>query len=349
MKTKKTAIIILSWNALPLLKEYLPSVVNNTSQEDADIILADNGSTDDSADYARSLGVEVLSLGENFGFSEGYNRAIKMLWGEGRRYPYTLLLNNDVRVIGHWLDPLLWQLDQNPDTVAVQPSILSDRNHEFFEYAGALGGYLDVLGYPFCRGRLFGTIEPFQKGGKPTYQLYPSSVFWATGACILMRTEAYIEAGGFDGSFFAHQEEIDLAWRLHRKGYNIAVVPSSIVYHLGGGTLSTGNPHKTFLNFRNNLLMLRKNLPSTYGIRTLTISLRLLLDLLAAFSFLFHKNGVKEAGAVLRAWRAFLKTPFTSDKADEEGKKAAYAKLYRHSLLIRYHIFGEKTFSALKK
>ena len=349
METKKTALIILSWNALPLLKEYLPTVVQNTAPDETDLFLADNGSTDGSEDYALSLGVEVLPLGQNYGFAEGYNRAIGMLWDSGRRYPYTLLLNNDVRVVGKWLEPLVWQLDENPDTVAVQPAILSDRNHNLLEYAGALGGFLDFLGYPFCRGRIFSTVEPFQKESKPTYRLYPSPIFWATGACMLIRTGAFVEAGGFDGSFFAHQEEIDLAWRLHRKGFSMAVVPSSVVYHLGGGTLQAGNPRKTFLNFRNNLLMLRKNLPSSGGIRTLTLTLRFFLDLLATLSFLPHKNGQKEAWAVLRAWKAFLSTPFEANKEDEAGKRLAYGKLYHRSLILRYYLFGEKTFSSLKK
>lgn len=348
METKKTAVIILSWNALPLLKEYLPTVVQSIPSEEADILLADNGSTDGSADFARSLGVEVIPLERNFGFAEGYNRAIKGLWDSGRRYPYTLLLNNDVRVQGHWLEPLVWQLEQNPATVAVQPTILSDRDHNLFEYAGAMGGYLDLLGYPFCRGRIFGTIEPFQTDGKPTYRVYPAPVFWATGACMLIRTEAYIDAGGFDASFFAHQEEIDLAWRLHRKGFSMTVVPSSVVYHLGGGTLSSSNPHKTFLNFRNNLLMLRKNLPSAYGIRSLTLIVRFFLDFVAALSFLPHRNGPKEALAVAKAWRANLKTRVPRSKEDEAGKRQAYGKLYPHSLLVRYNLFGEKTYSRLK-
>ena len=349
MKQKKTAVIILSWNALPLLQEYLPTVMDNTSAEAADIYLADNGSTDGSADFARSLGAKVITLDRNYGFAEGYNRAIRALWDEGVRYPYTLLLNNDVRVVGHWLEPLVWHLDQNPAAAAVQPGILSDKDHGLFEYAGASGGHLDFLGYPFCRGRIFTTLEPFQSDGKPTYPLYPASVFWTTGACMLIRTDAFVEIGGFDGSFFAHQEEIDLAWRLHRKGYQMAVVPSGIVYHLGGGTLSVVNPRKTFLNFRNNLLMLRKNLPSAYGIRVLTLLLRFFLDLLAALTFLPHKNGAKEAWAVLRAWRAFLSISVPHDPGDEEGKKLAYEKLYHHSLLVRYHLFGEKTFHALKK
>lgn len=347
--TKQCAIIILSWNALPLLRKYLPSVVRHTPTELADIILADNGSDDGSKEYAHSLDVEVLRLEKNYGFAEGYNRAIRALHEARRTYPLTLLLNNDVRVEQGWLTPLLEHLELNPTTVAVQPAILSERDPKLMEYAGAMGGYLDILGYPFCKGRIFETIEPFQKESVPTYPIYPSSVFWCTGACMLIRTDGYLEVGGFDERFFAHQEEIDLAWRLHRKGYNMAVVPSSVVYHLGGGTLNKGNVRKTFLNFRNNLLMLRKNLPTFSGIRVLTLTLRFFLDLLAAITFLFGKNGYKEAHAVLRAWGEFFSTPERIAPEDEEGKRRAYGKLYHHFLLIRYHLFREKTFSALKK
>ena len=349
MNTKKTAVLILSWNALPLLREYLPTVVSTVPAEEADVILADNGSTDGSADFARSLGVEVFPLDRNYGFADGYNRAIRSLARSGRLYPYTLLLNNDVRTVGRWLEPLVGHLDLNPATAAVQPSLLSDRDHSRFEYAGASGGHLDFLGYPFCRGRIFTTIEPFQKGGNPLYSIYPASVFWATGACLLVRTKLFLDAGGFDSSFFAHQEEIDLAWRLHRMGFGLAVVPSSVVYHLGGGTLSVADPRKTFLNFRNNLLMLRKNLPACRGIRPLTLTLRFFLDLLAALSFLPHKKGLAEAWAVIRAWGAFLRTPLELRPEEEEGKRSAYGKLYPRSLLIRYHLFGEKTYSSLKK
>lgn len=329
----KVAVVILSWNARALLEQYLPSVVEHTPNDLADIILADNGSADASIDYARSLGIEVLELPENYGFARGYNEAIKLL-----EHEYVLLLNNDVRVTSGWLEPLLDFMENHPEAVSIQPKIRWDRQPDRYEYAGAEGGYLDWLGYPFCRGRIFNTLE-LSKG---QYGSAPKKVFWTSGAAMLVRRQCYVSEGGLDERFFAHQEEIDLCWRWNSAGYQLYVVPQSEVYHYGGASLSAENPRKTFLNFRNNLLMLRKNLPDSK--RNWVLSIRFFLDLLAATAFLFQKK-TKEAEAVIKAWSAFAKTPKSTRKG---GRDRAYKELYSHSILVRYHLFGEKTFDKLK-
>lgn len=334
--SKKVAVIILNWNGLSLLEQYLPTVLAYTPRSLADVILADNGSGDDSVSYAKSLGVHTLELGRNYGFAEGYNRAIRLAEG----YEYVLLLNSDVRVTELWLEPLVALLDHSANIAAVQPCILSDRDPSMLEYAGALGGYVDFLGYPFCRGRLFDTLEPYTE----KYGTTPMPVFWTSGACMLIRRDLYLEAGGLDETFFAHQEEIDLCWRLQSMGYSLFVVPSGVVYHYGGASLEAGNPRKTFLNYRNNLRLLSKNLPSS--IRFLTLFSRFFLDLLAALYFLL-KDGRRSAWAVVRAWWAFLTTKTTPIPVCID-RKASYRRLYPHSLLVRYHLHGERLFDQLK-
>lgn len=331
---KKIAVVILSWNAEKLLKRYLPSVVEHTPSSLADIILADNGSTDSSVAYAHSLGVGVIELPENLGFARGYNEAIRQL-----EHEYILLLNNDVRVTPGWIEPLFAFIESHPDVVSVQPKIRWDRQPESYEYAGAEGGYLDWLGYPFCRGRIFDTLEP----SLGQYGNDPKEVFWTTGAAMLVRRKYYASEGGFDERFFAHQEEIDLCWRWHSAGFKLFVVPESEVYHYGGASLSAENPRKTFLNFRNNLLMLQKNLPDHR--RSLVFSLRFFLDLFAAFVFLMQGKP-KEAKTVIRAWNAFRKIPSVERC---KGRRRSYQSLYHHSILVRYHLFGEKTFNKLKR
>ncbi|MBR8731035.1 hypothetical protein IX339_000472 [Porphyromonas levii] len=330
---KKIAVVILSWNARSLLEQYLPSVVAHTPSELADIVLADNGSTDSSVAYALSLGVKVLELPQNYGFARGYNEAIKQL-----KHEYILLLNNDVRVTPGWLEPLFAFMEQHPEVVSVQPKIRWDRERERYEYAGAEGGYMDWLGYPFCRGRIFDTLE--QDQGQ--YGSEPKRVFWTTGAAMLVRRDNYVVEGGLDERFFAHQEEIDLCWRWNSAGHQLFVVPQSEVFHYGGASLNAENPHKTFLNFRNNLLMLRKNLPDSR--RWWVLTLRLFLDLLAALVFVLRRKP-KDAMAVFKAWNAFRQT---SAAQRTEGRVQSYQRLYRHSILLRYHLFGEKTFDKLK-
>ena len=290
MDKMKCSIIILNWNGADMLRQYLPSVVQHTSLPDCDIIVADNGSTDSSLDVlAKEFPtVKTIVLDKNYGFAEGYNRAIEQVDSE-----YVVLLNSDVEVTQNWLTPLLDYMDSHPKTAAVQPKIRSWLRKDFFEHAGAAGGYLSPLGYPYCRGRRFGRVEE-DKGQ------YDSiiGVDWTSGACMCVRTSVYKELGGLDASFFAHMEEIDLCWRMRNAGWQLACVPQSTVYHLGGGSLSYNNPRKTYLNFRNNLLMIYKNRRFPWAVLTI----RFFLDYAAALMFLV--TGKKESA--LSVWKARL-------------------------------------------
>lgn len=294
MKMKQIAVIILNWNGAGLLREFLPSVVANTNAELADVIVADNGSTDDSLLVLRDEfpQVKVLEFPENYGFAEGYNRAVA-----ATRYPMTLLLNSDVEVPEGWIEPLAAYMGANPECGACQPKILSYKDKGSFEYAGASGGLLDRNGYPYCRGRLFDTTEK-DRGQYDT----PMKVMWASGAALLVRSALYEEVGGLDKEFFAHMEEIDLCWRIRLAGFSIAVVPAASVRHLGGGSLEAGNPRKVYLNFRNNLLMMHKNLPDS--IRGRLLLRRRLLDALA-WAKMVAGGDFKGAAAIVRAHRDF--------------------------------------------
>ena len=294
---KQVAVIILNWNGAALLRRYLPSVVANTPSALADVIVADNGSSDNSLEVLRDEfpSVGVIALDKNYGFAEGYNRAIDQV-----EHPVTVLLNSDVRTPEHWLEPLVEYLNEHDDVGALQPKLLQDRGdgREVFEYAGAAGGYLDKHGYPYCRGRIFEAIE--DDNGQ--YDDITPSILWASGACLVVRTELYRRAGGLDSDFFAHMEEIDLCWRIHLLGYDIRMVPQSRVYHLGGASLPQGNPRKTYLNFRNNLLLLHKNLPASEGRRLLLV--RRLMDTLA-FGMAIAKWHWGDARAIIKAHRDY--------------------------------------------
>ncbi len=294
---KQVAVIILNWNGAALLRRYLPSVVANTPSALADVIVADNGSGDNSLEVLRDEfpSVGVIALDKNYGFAEGYNRAIDQV-----EHPVTVLLNSDVRTPEHWLEPLVEYLNEHDDVGALQPKLLHDRDdgREVFEYAGAAGGYLDKHGYPYCRGRIFEAIE--DDNGQ--YDDITPSILWASGACLVVRTELYRRAGGLDSDFFAHMEEIDLCWRIHLLGYDIRMVPQSRVYHLGGASLPQGNPRKTYLNFRNNLLLLHKNLPASEGRRLLLV--RRLMDTLA-FGMAIAKWHWGDARAIIKAHRDY--------------------------------------------
>lgn len=293
---KQIAVIILNWNGAALLRRYLPSVVKNTADGLADVIVADNGSTDESLMVLRDEFpmVQVIALDRNYGFAEGYNRAIAQV-----QHPMVVLLNSDVRTPEHWLEPLAEYMDAHPEVGAVQPKLLHDgEDRDVFEYAGAAGGYLDCHGYPYCRGRIFESLE--DDHGQYDH-IYPS-ILWGSGACLLVRRDLYQKAGGLDADFFAHMEEIDLCWRIHLLGSDIRMVPQSRVYHLGGASLPQGNPRKTYLNFRNNLLLLHKNLPRREGKRLLLV--RRLYDTLA-FGMAVVKMHWGDARAILRAHRDF--------------------------------------------
>ncbi len=338
----KTAIVILNWNGSSMLRRFLPSVLNHTPAELATVIVADNGSTDDSLSVlaAEFPAVEVIALDQNYGFAEGYNQALKRV---GECYDYYLLLNSDVETPEGWLQPMLDYMDAHAEVAACQPKLRAEHTPTHFEYAGAAGGYMDALGYPFCRGRIFDSVEE-DRGQYDTV----ADVFWATGAALLIRAKVFWKVGGLDGRFFAHQEEIDLCWRLRSRGYRIVCQPASVVYHLGGGTLPKENPRKTFLNFRNNLLLLYKNLPARRMRRVMF--LRFWLDALASVVFLMKG----EARSFLSVWqgrRAYhrMKAVFADDRAMNLAATVVdpIPEMLDGSLLIAYYLRRKKTFQQL--
>jgi len=295
-----TAVVILNWNGFKLMKRYLPSVVENTNADYGHVIVADNGSTDNSREFLESPElagkISTMYFTENYGFAGGYNEAVKAL---GDEYKYIVLLNSDVETPPGWLEPLVDYMESNPEVGAAQPKILSDTDRGCFEYAGASGGFIDKNGFTYCRGRIFGSCEA-DSGQYDTV----TDVFWATGAALIISTSLYRQVGGLDTEFFAHMEEIDMCWRVLLAGKRIVCVPQSKVYHLGGGSLPASNPRKTYLNFRNNLLLLHKNLPDSTRRRKLTI--RRMLDTLAWVKFVASFD-FKNAAAVWRAHRHFSK------------------------------------------
>lgn len=292
------AVIILNWNGEDLLRRFLPAAIANTPPDIARIIVADNGSTDGSVAMLRKRfpTVEVISFQENLGFAEGYNRAIAQAG-----YEYTVLLNSDAAPTQGWLPPMLRAMQQSPDIAACQPKIMSMREEGVFEYAGAAGGFLDRHGYPYCRGRIFQTVEA-DHGQYDSDE--PAEIFWASGAALMVRTAVYREVGGLDPRFFAHMEEIDLCWRMRLAGYRIVAVTSAAVKHLGGASLSASDPRKTYLNFRNNLLMMHKNLPQR--VRSRRLFVRRLLDTIAWGKAVATLHW-PEAAAIWRAHRHFAK------------------------------------------
>lgn len=294
---KKLAVIILNWNGLELLKEFLPTAVKYTVSEESDLYVADNGSSDESVSWIRENfpEVKILQFSENYGFAEGYNRAIKETG-----YPYSLLLNSDVMVTDGWWRPLLEFMERNEKAGAAQPKIRSYTKPGMFEYAGAAGGLIDKLGFPYCRGRVFDNLEP----DKGQYDDAPVEIAWASGAAMIVRTDLYLQLGGLDADFFAHMEEIDLCLRIYGAGYKVYAVPDSYILHVGGASLPKSNPKKTYLNFRNNLLMLHKNLPEAKGRRIIFI--RRLVDTLAWIKFILTGH-FGDANAILKAHFDFRK------------------------------------------
>lgn len=292
---KMLSVIIMNWNGERLLPEFLPSVVKNTVGDEVEVIVADNGSSDSSLKLLRNdfPSVRVMAFDKNYGFAGGYNKAVAEVDSE-----FVILLNSDVETPPGWWKPLLRFMTSHPDVGACQPKIKSYRDKEMFEYAGAAGGLLDSLGYPFCRGRLFDCVE--KDGGQ--YDSAPADIAWASGASLMVRRDVYMKVGGLDELFFAHMEEIDLCCRIHNAGYRVCFVPDSEVYHLGGASLAQGNPKKTYLNFRNNLLLLHKNLPEDKGRKVLLK--RRLMDTLA-FLMYVAKFDFPNARAVLKAHRDF--------------------------------------------
>ena len=324
---KPVAVIILNWNGAKLLRKYLPTVLAGTNTDIADVIVADNGSTDNSREVLEQefAQVKTLYLDKNYGF-------------ELTGYQYTVLLNSDVRTPDGWLDPLYRYLEDNPGVGAVQPKLLHDRDDgkRMFEYAGAAGGFIDKHGYPYCRGRVFEAVEDDhgQYDGKDI------DIFWATGACLMVRTELYNRVGGLDEDFFAHMEEIDLCWRIHLSGSDVRIVTASEVFHLGGGSLPQGNPRKTYLNFRNSLFLLYKNLPVKEGKRMLIV--RRLYDTLAFFMALAKLHG-GDAKAIIRAHNDYrkLKSRYTCQPTVNLLKSFPGTE---RNIVIDYYLRGKKLF-----
>lgn len=294
---KKLGVIILNWNGISLLKQLLPTVAATTISDEADLIVADNGSSDGSVEwiYSNCPEVKIIKLDKNYGFAEGYNRAIAQC-----EYPYVVLLNSDVETTPDWWRPLLKAMEEDSSIGAIQPKIRSYKDRKKFEYAGAAGGYLDALGYPFCRGRLFDAVE--EDLGQ--YDDGITDVTWASGAALMTNRKLYLDLGGLDPEFFAHMEEIDLCCRIINAGERVCACSDSYVFHIGGASLNQGNPKKTYLNFRNNLLLLQKNLPKKIGKRK--IFLRRLSDTLAFLMFV-AKLDFKNANAILKAHRDYRK------------------------------------------
>ncbi len=336
----KVAIVILNWNGADMMRRFLPGVIANSPE--ARVFVADNASSDGSLEMlsADFPTVSQIVLDRNYGFADGYNQALRQVEAE-----YYVLLNSDVETPHQWLAPLLQYMEAHPDVAACQPILRCQWNKEYFEYAGAAGGYLDSLGYPYCRGRLMATVEK-------DYGQYNTiaPLMWATGACMMIRSQDYWQAGGLDGRFFAHQEEIDLCWRLRSRGRGIVCIPDSIVYHLGGGTLPQGNPRKTFLNFRNNLLLLYKNLPQERLEPVMRI--RFWLDALASLKFLL----TFQWGSFLAVWRARreyhrIRADFQQDRDRNLalGILSPVPEQSTFSLLYQYYVKGRKKYSQLPR
>ncbi|MCF8461201.1 MAG: glycosyltransferase family 2 protein [Flavobacteriales bacterium] len=329
----RVAVVILNWNGKSFLEKFLPSVISNSIG--ANIYVADNASSDGSLDYLKENYpiVKLIDNGENLGFAGGYNKALEKL-----DEAFFVLLNSDVEVTTNWLEPIVQLFDSDSNIAACQPKILSYHDKSCFEYAGAAGGFIDKFGYPFCRGRVFDTLEK-DNGQYDSVE----EILWATGACLFIRSKVYKELGGLDADFFAHMEEIDLCWRIKRAGYSIKVQPASVVYHVGGGTLSKSNPFKTFLNFRNGLELLAKNLPKNQLVPKLFI--RMLLDGVAAFKFLFSGQG-NDFLAVIHAHFGFYGR-LRKTLGKRTGNYVSVKGQYRGNIVLDYFLKGRKKFSDL--
>lgn len=333
----QVAVVILGWNGKRFLKDFLPSVVQYSAGEGYQVVYADNASRDDSVAFVKAHfpSVRIVQNKSNSGFAGGYNEALQQV-----KAKYYVLLNQDVEVTENWIAPVVTFLESNPNYAAAQPKLRAYHEKDAFEYAGAAGGFMDYLGFAFCRGRLFDTME------KDLGQYNDKTqIFWGSGACLFVRSEVYWAVGGLDEDFFAHQEEIDLCWRIQNASKSIWYVPESTVYHVGGGSLPQGNPRKTYLNFRNNLFLLLKNLPaSRLG---WTIPVRLTLDWIAIlFSILKNKSG-SDAKAILKAHRDFWKS-FTAMYAKRSNVIPALPEtVAKQSIIVQYYLQGKKKFSEL--
>jgi GT2 family glycosyltransferase len=341
MSIEKAAVVILNYNGRNYLEKFLPNIIRNSAPYP--VYVADNGSTDDSISFLEENfeSVIILSNGVNYGYAKGYNLALSKIEAE-----YYILLNSDVEVTVNWILPILELMDRQAKIAACQPRILDYKKRSKFEYAGAAGGFIDAYGYPFCRGRIFNVIE-YDKGQYNE----ACETFWASGAALFLRSNAFKKVGGFDDSYFAHMEEIDLCWRLKNFGYQIYIQPSSTIYHIGGGTLHKASRHKTFLNFRNNLTTLTKNHPSKYLF--LKIVFRMLLDGVAAYKFLFSGQ-VKHFLAVMHAhFDYYYRLPSTLKERKRLIRAQGFAfnllGMYKGNIVFEHFLKKKKRFVELKK
>ena len=334
----KVAVVILNYNGRKFLEQFLPNVIASCDPALAEVIVADNASTDDSVVFMHEHfpNIRLIENGSNSGFSTGYNFALQQIDAQ-----YYVLLNSDIEVTTGWIEPIIALMDADPQIAACQPKILSYYHKEQFEYAGASGGFIDKYGYPFCRGRVFQNLED----DKGQYD-EPREVFWATGACMFVRANLYHQIGGLDDSFFAHMEEIDLCWRLKNAGYKVYCCPQSKVYHIGGGTLPKNSPRKTYLNFRNNLSLLVKNLPKRRVKRT--IFYRIILDWVAAFKFLFE-GCTKDFHMVFKAHFDFYKRLKSLQTKRKENTHKMVSCIYKKNIVFQNVVLGKKKFSDLKE
>lgn len=331
----QTAIVILNWNTKHYLEKFLPTLIKYTTDSDVQIVLADNCSTDNSVEFVRKYfpDIRIIVNDKNYGFAEGYNIALRQISAK-----YYVLLNSDIEVTENWLPPLLNVLEQNVQIAACMPKILSYFNPDYFEYAGAAGGFLDKFGYPFCKGRIFNTLEKDEGQYDGTFP-----VQWATGACLVIKAELFHKLEGFDSYFFAHQEEVDLCWRLLNAGYKIYCTTDSWIYHIGGGTLPKSNPRKTYLNFRNTLILLYKNNKGWSFIYILFV--RLILDGIASLRFLSEKKP-KDFRAIFMAHMGFY-TYILNNKKNIRIKNKSQKFIYRKSIVFQYFILKKVKFSQL--
>jgi GT2 family glycosyltransferase len=335
----KVAVVILNWNGKKFLEQFLPSVIacNNSYSE---IIIADNNSSDDSVLFLQQSypQLKIISNTQNGGFAKGYNDALKHVDAE-----YFVLLNSDVEVTPNWIDEVIRLMDNDKSIAACQPKIKSYNEKNKFEYAGAAGGFIDKYGYPFCRGRILDVLEDDNGQYDDARE-----VFWATGACLFVRANCFKEVQGFDEDFFAHMEEIDLCWRLKNRGYKIMYCPTSTVFHVGGGTLNKTSPRKTFLNFRNNLVLISKNHPPQYFFLKLLV--RMILDGVAGMKFLFSGQ-FAHFGAVLKAHYSYYatlsKTFKKRKKLKAEVKEYTTTAVYLHSIIADFYLRGKRTFKEI--
>jgi GT2 family glycosyltransferase len=333
--TPKVAIVILNWNGVKYLEEFLPSVINS-DWPNLEIVVGDNASTDGSVVFVKGRypNITILQNEANYGFTGGYNKVLEQVDAD-----YYILLNSDVEVPAGWIKPVIGLMEADPLIAAAAPKIKSYLQRDHFEHAGAAGGFIDAFGYPFCRGRVFYEIEE----DKGQYE-ESGEVFWASGAALFIKKKYWVEAGGFDDRFFAHMEEIDLCWRLKNMGYKIMYCAQSEVYHVGGGTLNTENPFKTYLNFRNNLLLLKKNLP--YWRSVFVIGSRYFMDLMALFRFL-NEGKRKDAAAVSKAHRNFIKNLFKSEKTYISKDKSRLKGMYKGSIIVEFFMKKKHKFTEL--